>query len=146
MSTTLYYNNAYAQSGIKYSSKDFLFRITATNALKDKRRGHSLTVNSVYTQSNSKEQHLRNSGGLQRLFMQRRSSSSSSNSRLLFSHTLTKRHLERLWKKNFMQSSCRSAWRPRQDGEGVVWRTITFVKQIPHQVVARTFSRNLALP
>ena len=94
MSTALYYNNAYAQSGIKYSSKDFLFRITATNALKDKRRGHSLTVNYVYTQSNSKEQHLRNSGGLQRLFMQRSSCSSSRNNRLLFNHTLTERHIE----------------------------------------------------
>ena len=70
--------------------------MTATNALEDKRRGHSLTVNSVYTQSNSKEQHLRNSGGLQRLFMQRSSSSSSSsrNNRLLLNHTLTERHIE----------------------------------------------------
>jgi len=46
MSTTLYYNNAYENSGIYYSSKEFLVPIMATNALKEERREHRLTVNS----------------------------------------------------------------------------------------------------
>jgi len=46
MSTTLYYINAYEQSGINYSSKEFRVRITATHALKDEGRGQCLTVNS----------------------------------------------------------------------------------------------------
>ena len=47
MSTDLYYNNAFdfEQSVINYSSKEFRVRITATHALKDEGRGHSLTLN-----------------------------------------------------------------------------------------------------
>jgi len=37
MSTNLYYNNAYEQSWINYSSKELRVRITATNALKEER-------------------------------------------------------------------------------------------------------------
>jgi len=46
MSTTLYSNNAYEQSGANNSSKEFRNRITETNILRDEGRAHCVTVNS----------------------------------------------------------------------------------------------------
>jgi len=120
MSNNLNYNNAYEQSGINYSNRgscpNYCNKRSERGTMRTQFDNEFWNINHI-THSRTARSNIWEIvvGCSAYSCMQRRSSSSSSNSRLLFNHTLTKRHLERLWKNNFMQSSCRSAWRPRQN-------------------------------
>ena len=104
MLNNLNYNNAYEQSGINYSNRgscpNYGNKRSERGTMRTQFDNEFWNINHI-THSRTARSNIWEIvvGCSAYSCMQRRSSSSSSNSRLLFNHTLTKRHLERLWKK-----------------------------------------------